>query len=135
MPVQPVLGHQLLVRPLFHDPPVLQHDNLVGVANSRQTMGDDDGRPTDHQPLQCLLDQELGFGVDRGRRLVQDQDRRVPQHRSGDGQPLPLTAGELDSALTNQGLIPVRKLLDEVVGISDTRCPEYLLIGGSRVAK
>ena len=135
MPVQSVLGHQFLVGPLFHDPPVLQHDNLVGVANGRQTMGDDDSRSTDHQPLQGLLDQHLGFGIDRGRCLVQDQDGGISQHRSGDGQPLPLAAGELDPPLADQCFVPFRKLLDEVVGIRDTRCLGHLLICSTRAAE
>jgi hypothetical protein len=44
--------------------------------------------------LERGLDQALGLGVERGGGLVEDQDRRVLQQRTGDGEALALAAGE-----------------------------------------
>ena len=57
------------------DPAVVQDDDVVGVADRREAVGDHDGRPPSEEPLQGLLDVKLGLGVDAGRRLVEDEDR------------------------------------------------------------
>ena len=44
--------------------------------------------------LQHLLDRLLAFQVDLAGGLVEDQDRRVAEDRPGQGDPLPLAAGE-----------------------------------------
>ena len=44
-------------------------------------VGDDQRRPVLHYALDGLLDKLLGLGVDRARRFVQDQDRRVERQR------------------------------------------------------
>src|SRR5438874_10242377 len=43
--VQPLALHQLVVGALFHDPAVLEDDDQVGVADRRESVGDDEGRP------------------------------------------------------------------------------------------
>ena len=40
-----------------------------------------------YQAVDGLLDQHFGTRVDRGGRLVEDQDRRVLEQSAGDGQP------------------------------------------------
>ena len=44
------------------------------------------------QPLHRLLHRALALGVERARRLVEQQDRRVAQDRPRDRQPLALAA-------------------------------------------
>jgi hypothetical protein len=56
-------------------------------------MGDDDRRLADHQPLQRLLDQQLGLRIDGGRGLVKDQDGRILENRAGNRNALLLSAG------------------------------------------
>ena len=50
---------------------------------------------------QLVLDRELDLAVERGRRLVEDQDRRVLQHHAREGDALALAARELDAALAD----------------------------------
>ena len=64
-------------------------------------MGEDQRRAALHQPVERLLDHRLVFGVDRGQRLVEHQDRRVAQQGAGDGDALALAAGEADAALAD----------------------------------
>ena len=74
-----------------------------------------------HQPVERLLDHRLVLGIDRGQRLVEDQDRRVAQQRAGDRQALALAAGQPGAALADHGLVAVRQRLDEVVRVGGAR--------------
>ena len=98
-------------------------------------MGDDDGRPADHQPFQCLLNQQLGLGVDGRGRLVEDQNGCILQHGPRDGESLPLAAGELHAPLADQRVISLGKLLDELLGVGDPRRLDHLAIGRSGAAE
>src|SRR3954452_14511404 len=42
LPIQPLLLHQLLVRPAFADFAVVEDEDRVGRPNRRQAVGDDD---------------------------------------------------------------------------------------------
>ena len=41
-PVQPTLGHQLLMGAPFGDPAVLEHQDLVGILHRTDALTDDD---------------------------------------------------------------------------------------------
>ena len=43
---------------------------------------------------QRVLHEQLRLGVERRRRLVENQDRRILQQRTRDREPLPLAAGQ-----------------------------------------
>jgi hypothetical protein len=55
----------------------LDDDHAIRVLHRRETVGDHQLRAVLHQLAQRLLHQELALGVEVGRRLVQDQNRRV----------------------------------------------------------
>ena len=57
-------------------------------------MGDDQHGAAGHQPSQRILDQRLASGVQVGRGLIQDEQRRILQEGAGDGQALPLPAAQ-----------------------------------------
>ena len=65
---------QRLVGALLGDRAVLQDDDVVGVANGAQAVSDGDHRPAVHGPLERLDDHVLGLGVERGGRLVEDEN-------------------------------------------------------------
>ena len=48
--VQPAAGHQLVVRPLLHEPAPLEHEDQVGVADRAQAVRDDEDGPAVEQP-------------------------------------------------------------------------------------
>ena len=50
-----------------------------------------------------------------GGRLIQDDHARVGQQQPGDGQPLPLAAGQPIAALPDHGVEPVRQRGDQGV--------------------
>ena len=91
------------------DAPVLEHDDLVGERDRRQPVGDDQRRPAAHHLAQREPDPRLGRRVDRGGRVVEDEDARIDEERAGDREPLALAAGERDPALADHRLVAVRE--------------------------
>jgi len=66
-------GEKFLVPPALDDAPVLDHEDHVRVADRGEPVGDDEGRPTAHEGVERLLHDVLRFGVERGGRLVEDE--------------------------------------------------------------
>src|SRR6186997_1330034 len=75
--VQTAAGEQLTMRALFHDPAAFVYEDPVGTQDRRQPVGDGDRGTALHESFERGLDQPLGHGIERGRRLVEDQDARV----------------------------------------------------------
>ena len=80
-------------------------------------MREDQRRAALHQPIERLLDDRLVLGIDRGERLVEDQDGGVAEQRAGDGDALALATGQPDAALAHHRLIALRQARDELVGV------------------
>ena len=93
-------------------------------------MGDDKGGAALHQPVHALLHQLLCAGVDGGRGLVQDQDRRVRNGGAGDGEELPLALAQIGPIAGEDCLVAIRKPPDKAVGVGQLRGGNALLIGG-----
>ena len=97
------------VRAALDDRPLSEHEDLVGA--------DDGGEPVrDHQrgavlrhAVERVLDVLLGVAVERGGRLVEQQDRRRFEDRARDGDALLLAAGKLQAALADLGLVALRR--------------------------
>ena len=103
-------GHQLVVGAFFHNRAVLDHDDAVKIADGAQTVRDDDRRAVFHKLVERLLNVSLTHAVQRARRFVQDQNRRVFEHGAGDRHALAFTAGKLDAAFADERLIALGKL-------------------------
>jgi hypothetical protein len=104
---------QLRVRPARLDAALLEHHDVVGQRDRRQPVGDDERRPAGHDLAQRGLDRLLGRGVDRGGRVVEDQDPRVGEEGARDREPLALPAGEREPALAHARVVAVGQLGDE----------------------
>ena len=75
--VQPASFEQFVVAAALGDQPVLEHVYAVGADHGRKAVRDDDDRPAAGKFIDRGLDLRLGVGVDRRRRLVEDEYRRV----------------------------------------------------------
>ena len=115
------LGHQLRVRAALGDLPVLQHQHPVRPLHAADPVGDDEHRPFGHHRVHAPADQILGFGVNRGRRVVQHQHARVVQNGPRDRQPLPLPAAQAAAALADHRAVLVGQLVDELVRLRQPR--------------
>lgn len=72
----------------------VQHQDLVGAADGFQPVGDHENGLVTGQGLNGLLQPVLVFRVHVGGGLVQNDDGGVLQPGPGNGDALPLTAGE-----------------------------------------
>jgi hypothetical protein len=56
---------------LFHNPPVIDYQDKVGIANSRQPVGDDYRSPSFQEMPQTLLEDVFAVRVDAGGSFIQ----------------------------------------------------------------
>src|SRR6185295_12240815 len=83
---RPILApprQQFGVTAALDDPALLHHQDLVGVADGREPVGDDEAGPVAAEFDHRVLDEQFGSGVHRTRRLVEDQQLRAGQKRAG----------------------------------------------------
>ncbi len=114
---------------------VLDDDDLVGVAQCAQPMGDGDDRAAGHQPFQRLDHKVLGLRVQRGSRFVEDQNRVVADQRSGDADALALAAGQRGAAIADQAVVAVGHAVDELVGVGQLGRRNDVVVGGVGAAE
>src|SRR5215472_13696204 len=104
MRIEAAGGEQLGVAARLDDAAGVDDDDAVGTLDRRQSVRDDDARAALHQSAERLLDEALGLGVERRRRLVEDEDRRVLEDRARDREALPLAARELARVVADDGV-------------------------------
>jgi len=126
-------GQQRVVRATLHDPPVLDHRDQVGMPDGGQPVRDHQRGPPLQRPrtsASCTAasDSESRCAV----ALVQHHHRRVGQQQPGDGEPLPLTAGEPVAALPHHGVQPVRHRVEQFAQPGPVQRLDQLGVGGLR---
>src|SRR5476649_1974445 len=94
---------QLGVGAALDDLASLEHENLVSVYHGGETMGDDEDGAAGKQAVDCLLHESFRFGVERRRRLVENENRRVGEKGPRDREALPLTTRQPRAALAEYG--------------------------------
>ena len=113
---------------------VVHHENEVGILHGRDALGDDDLRRLGDIGAEALADQRVGARVDRGGRVVEDQNLRLFEKRPGDAETLLLSAGDVRAALLDIGVIPVGEGADEFVRLREPARLDHLVVGGVFVA-
>ena len=103
--VQALELQQLPVSPLLNNLPIPQHKNPLTLLNRAQPVRNHNRRPADLRPVQRLLHNLLRFSVQRRRRLIEQQNLRLPDQRSRDRNPLLFAATQLASLLSHNRLI------------------------------
>ncbi len=89
------------MRPFLHDLASLYHQDPRSLPDRAQPMSDHERRAVLHQIVQTLLDHRLALGIEIARRLVQDQDAWIREHRTGYRHALSLSAAQLHAALAD----------------------------------
>src|SRR5207237_1274910 len=120
---------ELVVAALLRGPAVLEDDDLVGVADGAQAVGDGDHGAPLHDALERLDDDRLRLGVERRSRLVEDEDGRVANDCAGDSDALPLSAGQGQASFAHLGVVAVGHPRDELVRVGEPRRIDDLLFG------
>ena len=73
---------------LLDDITVLHDKNQICIADRGKPMRDHKARTAFHQRIHCFLDLDFRTGIDRGGRLVQNQNAVICQNRTRDREQL-----------------------------------------------
>src|SRR5882757_196137 len=119
--IEAVARQKLAVPAAFGDTAAVEDDDLVGIDDGRQAMGDHYRGAAAAHLFERALDFLLGAGVERAGRLVEQQDLRVLEDGTGDRHPLLRAAGQLQAALADGGLVARRQPLDKIVDAGEAR--------------
>src|SRR5580658_1034713 len=125
---------QRAVRTDVVDPPAFEHEDRIGRDQRGQPVRNDDQRAALGDAHQIGVDDRLALGVERARRLVEDQDPRVGDQRAGDRQTLPLPARQVGRPLVDEGVVTALQTLDEFLGAGEPRRHHDLVEAGIRFA-
>ena len=99
------------------DHALVEHDDLVGIDDGGEAVGDHHGGAVARDLLQRHLDFLFGEGVERRSGLVEDEDGRPFENGTGDGNALLLAARELEAAFTHHRVVALRQRHHEVVDL------------------
>lgn len=80
------------------DAAAVEHEDVVGVADGREPVADDERRPAPRQLGEPGVDILLGLDVQGSGRLVEDQHLGVADEGTGQRRPLPLTLRQVTVA-------------------------------------
>jgi len=90
----------------------------VGLFHCWQTMSyDEHCFASFQQILQRFFDQMFCLGIQRARRLIEQQNRRLLQHRASNRNALTLSARQFNAALAHNGVIAVFERFNKFVRI------------------
>jgi len=92
--IKPAFGQQLIMGTDLADLAFIEDNDLIGLADSGEAMGDNDGATAGDQLIDGLLDELFGFGIDGRGGLIQYQDGGIVQKGTDKRQQLPLTEGQ-----------------------------------------
>lgn len=81
-----------MVIPLFDDLSVFEDNNLVSIENRLEAVSNDKASSTSYNGFHGLLNLALCYRINIGSRFIQNQDLRVCQQGSGNGNQLLLSS-------------------------------------------
>ena len=110
--------------------PVFQDEDLVGIADGGDALGDDQRGAVCRGRGECGTQPGVGRDVEGREGVVEDVDGRLLDQGPGDRQTLPLTARYVRTALCDARLQAAFELRDEVRGLGDAQRLPHLLVGG-----
>ena len=128
--IDTVVGQKLLPGTLLHDMLGIHNRDAIGVADCGETMGDHDDGLTLAEAIDALLDSLFRDAVQRRGCLIKDQDRRILQEDTRDGNTLLLSAGEDDAAFSDKALVSVGHVQNVVMDFGKDRSLNDLTVGG-----
>src|SRR5439155_2212801 len=106
----------------------------VAVTQRVYSVRDYESCSSFNQFLRRLHDRPLCYRIDRARRLIQDQDRRIFQERTGKTDALTLATRKAHSALSYDRLVALGQRQDKFVTARRLRGRNDLAPAGARLA-
>src|SRR5256885_12791315 len=107
--VNSALGEKFLMRSLFAQFALVEHENTVRMLNRTQPMRDHKRRAAREQPIERFANQQLGFRIHAGSRFIQNQKARIVRESPREVDELPLADGESRPALVDGSTHTVRE--------------------------
>ena len=107
----------------------MNHKNQVRIDDRTQTMGNYETCLAMHQLLSCGLNPLLSQGIHIGCGLIKDDHGFIRQHGSGNRDQLPLSFGEIDPIIGNQGIIALLCALNEMMDMHFFRNTFHIFLG------
>src|ERR1043165_781612 len=117
------------MRPLLTNLTVMQHDNPICILNRRQSMRDDDRGAVAHHAFDRALNQLLRLGINRARRLIQDQQSRIESKRACKRDELLLSNRQSRTTLAHFSFVVILQALNKTVSVNFLRRPAHTLLG------
>src|SRR5437016_791911 len=93
--VTPIEGQEIVMGATLNDAAILHNKDAICQAHRTEAVTDKDGSLARGQFAEMLEDLVLGLGIERGGRLVEDQDTRIPHKSPRQSNLLPLTATQI----------------------------------------
>jgi hypothetical protein len=123
------------MRPFLDDPPLVHDDQPVHGRNRREPVRNGDHGLALHEIVELLLNGRLDLAVERTRRLIKNQDRRVLQKHTRDRDALTLATRKLYAALADVRVVAdapaqIPELRNELVGCGHARGRHCSLTAG-----
>ena len=124
---------EVFVFPFAQDAAPVDDENLVGIDDGGESMGNDEGDAVYQQGAGRFLDAGFGEVIHRGSSFVEDQDARISEQGAREGDQLSLANRQLDAALVDIGVVAFRQRFDEVRHVDDASHGAHFFIGGAGV--
>ena len=119
---------------LTHDSAIFQHQNQVRRLDGADALGHNDHNGIPGLGVQGTAQGRVGLEVQRGEAVVKEVEVRLPEDGPGDGQTLPLSAGDVGAAGGHVGVKAEFLLLHEVQRLGHLQRVVGLRLGGVRLA-
>ncbi len=124
--IKTALTDQLVVRSGFDNPAIVHDNDPVCRTNGGEAVGDHHRRALMHQPVERILHQPLAFGIERRCRLVEQQQRRIAEQRTGNRNPLALAARQAGAGITQICVEALWQGFEKLAGVGGVRCgPDF----------
>ena len=130
--VEAARRQQLVVRAALDHVAVVHDENHVGVANRGEAVRDHKARTPHGQRVHGLLNQLFRTRIDRRGGLVENQNRRILNHGSRNGEQLLLTLRKR-GLVVKHCVIAIRQRHDVVMQTHGLACVLDLLVGDVRL--
>ena len=128
-----VLLQQCIVGAALNDATLVQHADLVGIANGGEAMGHSHRCACLHQTLQGILHQAFALSIEGRCGLIEDEDGRVLQDGTSNTHTLSLTTRETTASVADVRIVAVFALSDELMSVGNLCSLNNLLLKVRRV--
>ena len=120
-------------RARLDDAALVDNDDAIRLPHRTESMRDHDHRAVFADRRHVALQGGLAFVVERTAGLVENQDPRVGEQSSCDGDALALPAGQPGSVFADDGVVSLGQFADEFVRTGELGRPASRVDGRSRI--